>query len=151
MVKSNDWYETVTKKERFRQGYLGRAQTSSVRVRVSEREAFLNIKGVTLGVERLEYEYPIPFQDTHEILDKLCLKPLIEKTRYWVEYADHEWEIDVFEGDNTGLIVAEIELKSPDEYFKLPSWVGREVSHEPRYYNVCLVQHPYRNWSLEER
>jgi adenylate cyclase len=80
------------------------------------------------------------------MLHHLCNKPLLEKTRYYVQHHDHLWEIDVFSGENEGLIVAEIELKSADEQFSLPDWAGKEVSDDPRYYNVCLVNHPYKDW-----
>jgi adenylate cyclase len=117
---------------------------------VSRRiKAYLNIKSAALGISRLEFEYPLPVRDVEQILDKLCLRPLIEKTRHLVLYAGHRWEIDVFEGENAGLIVAEIELNDPDEAFELPDWVGKEVSHDPRYYNVCLVKDPYKNWGAE--
>ncbi|MEJ2630497.1 MAG: CYTH domain-containing protein [Acidihalobacter sp.] len=151
LVASDAWKGVAYRSMHYRQGYLGRAETSSVRVRVSEQDAYLNVKSATLGIERLEYEYPIPLPDAHEMLDRLCHKPLIEKTRHWVEYAGHCWEVDVFEGDNEGLVVAEIELKTPEEDFERPVWLGEEVSHEPRYYNVCLVEHPYSQWNEEER
>ena len=80
------------------------------------------------------------------MLETLCAKPLIEKTRYLVQYGHHTWEIDEFEGENAGLVVAEIELASEDEAFERPAWLGEEVSHDPRYYNVCLVHHPYKDW-----
>lgn len=151
LVLSDAWKDAAYRSVRYRQGYLGRAETSSVRVRVSDRDAYLNIKSATLGIERLEYEYPIPLDDAHEMLDRLCHTPLVEKTRHWVEHTGHCWEIDVFEGDNAGLVVAEIELQTPEESFERPVWLGAEVSHEPRYYNVCLVEHPYSQWSEEER
>jgi len=81
------------------------------------------------------------------MIDNLCVKPVIEKTRYIVKHIQHIWEIDVFSGDNEGLIVAEIELSSPDEAFEKPSWLGKEVSNDARYYNVCLVEHPYKAWN----
>ena len=84
--------------------------------------------------------------EARELLHKLCDQPLIEKTRYPVRHQGHLWEIDVFAGQNEGLIVAEIELATPEEGFKLPAWAGQEVSHEPRYYNTCLVSHPYKDW-----
>lgn len=151
LTVSDAWRTEARRSVRYRQGYLGRAETSSVRVRVSDEAAYLNIKSATLGIERLEYEYPIPLADAHEMLDRLCHKPLIEKTRYFVEHAGHQWEVDVFEGDNAGLVVAEIELETPDEAFERPAWLGDEVSHDPRYYNVCLVEHPYREWGGEGR
>ncbi|APZ42670.1 CYTH domain-containing protein [Acidihalobacter ferrooxydans] len=151
LIKSDAWTAAVSHSVRYRQGYLGQVESSSVRVRVSDTDAYLNIKSASLGIERLEYEYTIPLADAHEMLDQLCRRPLIEKTRHWVEHAGHRWEIDVFEGDNAGLVVAEIELESPDETFERPVWLGAEVSHEPRYYNVCLVDRPYSVWSEAER
>ena len=85
--------------------------------------------------------------DANELLDQLCQGPLIEKTRYYIKYANHVWEVDVFEGDNAGLIVAEVELAHEQEEFAVPQWAGEEVSGDTRYYNVCLVKHPYKDWS----
>jgi adenylate cyclase len=146
LVVNDAWREGARDGLRFRQGYLPGVETASVRVRVSGEHAWLNIKSATLGVSRREYEYPIPLADAEEILDALCQRPLIEKTRHHVPHGGHLWEIDVFEGDNAGLVVAEIELKNPDEPFERPPWVGAEVSHDPRYYNVSLVRHPFRDW-----
>lgn len=151
LLASDAWKGAVQRSVRYRQGYLCPVDTSSVRVRVSDEAAYLNIKSATLGVERLEYEYSIPLADAHEMLDQLCRKPLVEKTRHFVEHAGHLWEIDVFEGDNEGLVVAEIELRSAEEPFEHPAWLGQEVSDEPRYYNVCLVDRPYRAWETWER
>ena len=128
------------------QGYFTTDQQCSIRVRLSGDNANLNIKSATLGITRSEYDYPIPAADAREMLEHLCTKPLIEKKRYQVRYALHHWEIDVFSGANSGLVVAEIELAHVDEQFTRPDWVGAEVSDDPRYYNVCLVNHPYRDW-----
>jgi adenylate cyclase len=84
--------------------------------------------------------------DARELLDRLCRKPLLEKTRHYVRYGGQVWEIDVFEGDNAGLVVAEIELAALDEQFARPPWLGEEVSHDRRYYNSCLAEHPYKEW-----
>lgn len=135
----------------MRQGYLNTSSSnhqgkSSVRVRIAGEHANLNIKGATLGVTRQEYEYPIPLADANELLDTLADGPLIEKTRYHVRHGTHTWEIDVFAGDNQGLVVAEIELAAADEGFERPAWLGEEVSDDPRYYNVCLVKHPFKDW-----
>ena len=118
----------------------------SIRVRIAEDKANLNIKGATLGVVRTEYEYPLPLQDAVEMLDNFTLGSQIVKIRHFVRYSGHLWEIDVFEGSNEGLIVAEIELDDIDEIFSLPSWVGKEVSDDKRYYNVYLAHHPYSEW-----
>ncbi len=146
LVRNDSWRVRAQPGQRYRQGYLTTEAQSSVRVRIAGEQGYLNIKSATLGVTRMEFEYRIPRQDAEEILDRLCVQPLIEKTRYIVEHAGHTWEIDVFEGDNAGLVVAEIELHSQDEAFELPDWAGEEVSHDPRYYNVSLVIHPFKDW-----
>jgi adenylate cyclase len=130
----------------YRQGYLLGARRASLRVRLEGSRAFLNIKSQVLGIVRKEYEYPMPFEEAEEILAHLCEGELIEKIRYHVPYEGHLWEIDVFQGANAGLIVAEIELTSPEAVFPLPPWVGEEVSHDKRYYNVYLAEHPYPFW-----
>ncbi|MGA7802547.1 MAG: CYTH domain-containing protein [Gammaproteobacteria bacterium] len=146
LVCSDQWRPGANAGTAYRQGYLSSAPSCSVRVRIGNGQARLNIKSATLGVQRQEYEYPIPLEDGNELLDTLREGPLIEKTRYLVPYGDHVWEVDVFEGDNAGLIVAEIELSREDEPFERPPWIGDEVSDDPRYYNVSLVRHPYRDW-----
>ena len=146
LVLDDSWRQQADRATPMRQGYMSGGERASVRVRVQGEQAFLNIKSATLGVWRREYDYPIPLGDAEEILDHLCEGPLIEKTRYHVEHAGHTWEVDVFEGDNAGLVVAEIELDSEDQPFEKPPWAGDEVSHDPRYYNVCLVKHPFKAW-----
>jgi adenylate cyclase len=146
LVASDRWREQADAGTAFRQGYLVGSEHASVRVRIEGDQANLNIKSATLGVYRQEYEYPIPLADAERMLDTLCEKPLIEKVRYHVRFEGYTWEVDVFEGDNEGLVVAEVELSSEDEQPPLPPWAGEEVSHDPRYYNVCLVKHPYKQW-----
>lgn len=151
LVADNSWQTQADAGVIMRQGYLngarpGHVGNSSVRIRIAGDHANLNIKSATLGVTRQEYEYPIPLGDASEMLDNLADGPLIEKTRYHVRHAKHLWEIDVFAGDNQGLVVAEIELSAADEVFERPSWLADEVSEDPRYYNVCLVNHPFKDW-----
>ncbi len=146
LVKNDGWRSQVVISSHYRQGYLTEGGTCSIRVRIDGERAFLNIKSATLGIQRSEYEYPIPLPDAEEMLDRFSIGLLIEKTRHFVDYAGHRWEIDVFEGANAGLVVAEIELQAPDEAFELPPWAGEEVSDDPRYYNVCLAHHPYTEW-----
>src|SRR5919106_4036174 len=146
LLRHDGWCKETSQGVQMRQGYLNINGSCSIRVRIQGEQAFLNIKSATLGVSRLEFEYPIPISDAQQILDDLCIRPLIEKTRYTVNHAGHVWEIDVFAGDNEGLIVAEIELEDLDEPYEIPDWAGEEVSHDPRYYNVCLVSNPYKNW-----
>ncbi len=147
LLANDDWRQHVEKSVAYRQGYLSSNAESSVRVRIEGEQARLNIKSATLGICRHEFEYPIPMAEAQEILDTLCRKPLVEKTRHFIHVGQHEWEIDEFRTDNTGLIVAEIELNTEDEIFETPSWLGQEVSDDPRYYNVSLVSHPYKDWN----
>lgn len=146
LVEGNDWRQQSTRTITMRQGYLSDGFSSSVRVRVEDDKAFLNIKSSTDGIHRHEFQYEIPVSDAAELLDHVALRPLIEKTRHEVPVGAHLWEIDVFEGDNAGLIVAEVELAYADESFERPSWVGEEVSRDLRYYNVSLRKNPYINW-----
>lgn len=146
LLKDNSWRDEASDPVRYRQGYLTGSDKSSVRVRIQGDKAYLNIKSATLGITRQEYEYAIPIDEAEKILDDLCNKPLIEKDRYLVQRGDHEWEIDEFLGDNEGLIIAEVELQSENEIFEKPSWLAEEVSDDQRYYNVCLVTHPYKDW-----
>ena len=131
----------------MRQGYLNNEKRCSVRVRISGDEAHLNIKGATIGAKRLEFEYPIPLEQASIILDSLSAGPLIEKVRYLIPQGHLTWEIDVFSGDNAGLVVAEIELSDADEAFDIPTWIGEEVTHDTRYYNTRLSREPYSTWN----
>lgn len=132
----------------YRQGYLSSAKERVVRVRIAGDDGFLTIKGVTRGVSRLEFEYAIPLGDAAVMLDELCERPLIEKIRYREIFAGQPWEIDVFQGDNDGLVVAEVEMENPDDRIELPPWAGAEVSNDPRYFNTNLAANPYKNWRL---
>ncbi len=130
----------------YAQGYLSLDPQRIVRIRRAGEKAFLTIKGLTIGVTRAEFEYPIPLPDA-EAMFALCLGPLIEKTRYIVPWAGNRWEVDEFHGDNAGLIIAELELASEDESFEKPPWLGLEVSDDLRYGNSRLVEHPFRSWT----
>lgn len=147
LVLNDDWRAIVESDMQIVQAYLATNEFSSTRIRIQGGKANINIKSATLGITRTEFEYAIPVDDAQLMIDDLCIKPVIEKTRYIVKHMQHRWEIDVFSGDNKGLIVAEIELSSPDETFEKPSWIGEEVSNDARYYNVCLVKKPYKTWS----
>ncbi|UOG90798.1 MAG: CYTH domain-containing protein [Candidatus Thiothrix sulfatifontis] len=151
LLVSDAWRALISRSESFRQGYLSSSKRASVRVRIADDTATLNIKGMTLGIQRPEYEYEIPLPDATELLDQLCERPLIEKTRHFIEFGGKLWEIDEFHGDNAGLIVAEVELDAPDDVIPMPHWAGADVSHLERYYNVRLTQYPYSRWSAEER
>jgi adenylate cyclase len=142
---SGDSWRSGSQGCRYVQGYLSRDPERTVRVRQAGTEAFITIKGITQGTTRQEFEYPIPFSDA-EALMKLCLLPLIDKTRYIVEYRQRRWEVDEFHGDNMGLVLAEIEVSRDDELVDLPPWIGEEVSHDPQYFNSSLTEHPYTQW-----
>jgi len=133
------------KSEVLCQGYLVAQKERTVRVRMQGKQAKLTIKGPSVSFTRSEFEYDIPLADAQALL-QLCEKPLIEKTRYYVAFAGHTWEVDEFHGANQGLVVAEIELKSEDETFEKPPWIGQEVTYDRRYSNANLVTHPYANW-----
>jgi len=130
----------------YRQGYLGTDPARSVRVRLAGERAWLTIKGETVGMTRTEYEYPIPATDARDMLDRLCMRPLIEKTRYRVEVAGLVWEVDEFDGANAGLVIAEVELADEHQRIVLPDWVGEEVTADPRYFNASLVSQPFTQW-----
>jgi CYTH domain-containing protein len=115
-------------------------------VRTTGEKGFITIKGMSVGATRSQYEYEIPLADAIEMLDRLCERPLIEKTRYRVLNEGLVWEIDEFEGDNRGLIIAEVELKNETQSIKLPGWIGQEVTGDPRYFNANLVANPFSQW-----
>ena len=130
----------------YRQGYLSSTIERVVRIRIAGDRAYLTVKGPATGVTRLEFEYSIPIDDAATMLDRLCERPLIEKTRYREEFEGHHWEVDEFHGNNSGLVIAEIELANASEQFAMPPWAAAEVSDDPRYFNANLVLNPYKNW-----
>jgi len=144
-VANDDWRAMATSSSSLKQGYLSSSAEATVRVRLEDNLGTLTIKSKTNGITRNEFEYAIPAQEAKELL-MLCSGPLIEKIRYRIPQENHTWEIDVFEGDNDGLIIAEIELTSEEDYFAKPQWLGEEVSGDSRYYNSNLATHPYVNW-----
>lgn len=135
---------------RYRQGYLSTDKGRTVRVRTAGEQGYITVKGLSQGAGRAEYEYPIPARDAEEMLDSLCLHPLVEKVRWRVTQGRHVWEVDEFFGENQGLVVAEIELGAEDEVFERPAWVTEDVTDDPRYYNANLVTRPYRTWYQEQ-
>ncbi len=138
LVNSDAWRRLGTP-IRIAQGYLGHSTERVVRVRTAGEQAFLTVKGINTGITRLEYEYPIPLEDANEMLERLCLKPLIVKTRWNVRHAGSLWQVDEYHEPRSDLVVAEIELSSADETFELPPWIGEEVSGNPAYYNHTMV------------
>jgi CYTH domain-containing protein len=130
-----------------RQGFLSTTPGRTVRVRAVGEKAYLTIKGMRTGISRAEFEYEIPLADAEYMLDQLCPKPLIEKTRHRVRHAGLTWEVDEFSGANAGLVIAEVELESESQPVDLPEWAGQDVSTDFRYTNSYLSQHPFTTWS----
>ena len=145
LVTGSDW-KALGSPVVYCQGYLNSSPQRTVRVRIAGDHAFLTIKGPNKGAVRSEFEYPLPVEDARAMLEELAEKPIIEKTRTIVHWQDHIWEVDEFAGVNAGLVVAEIELTDEAQAFVKPSWVGKEVTGDARYYNSSLVSHPYSSW-----
>lgn len=145
LLANDSWREEVFRSTEIRQGYLNSAPERAVRVRVRGGEGTLTIKGIGKGISRPEFEYAIPLEDAQALL-AICEQPLIEKIRHEVRVGAHLWEIDEFFGANAGLLVTEIELTTEEESFRLPDWVGDEVSEDTRYFNVALAKYPFCDW-----
>jgi adenylate cyclase len=145
LVSDDSWKIEASQGMPCRQGYLVTDPEKTVRVRVLGDRAFLTVKGATTGLSRPEYEYEIPLGDAEGLL-QLCGSRL-EKTRYVVECRGLTWEVDVFEGANAGLVMAEVELVSEEQEIVLPAWAGKEVSCDERYYNGYLSRHPFKYWN----
>jgi adenylate cyclase len=146
LLRNDGWRAHALSRRRICQGYLGSDSGFSIRVRiVDDAEATLTVKSGNAGLKRLEYGYPIPLADAVEML-AMRQGSCIVKLRHLVPWHGATWEIDVFEGDNAGLTLAEIELRDDTERPVLPPWAGAEVTGDPRYYNNCLVRHPFRLW-----
>ncbi len=129
----------------YQQGYLVNEKGKTVRIRIAGSKAFITIKGATTGFTRKEYEYEIPLQDGHELLESFALQGTA-KTRYRIPVAGKVFEVDEFKGENEGLIVAEIELKSESDLFEKPGFLAEEVTFDPKYYNSNLATSPFSSW-----
>lgn len=146
LVKGDEWRALGTGTI-YRQGYIATVnKETTVRVRITGEQGYLTIKGKTQGATRAEFEYPISMEDALVMLETMCARPLIEKTRYKIKQGDLIWEVDEFIGDNQGLIIAEVELQEENQAVDLPEWIGQEVTGDLRYYNVNLVHHPFKDW-----
>ena len=153
LLRNDSWRREAVSCCLIRQAYarLEGKLHLNLRVRLMDDQAFLTLKGPVKGCSRSEFEYPIPLRDAEEILKEFCDSGRIEKYRYLIPAGRRVWEIDEFLGANAGLVVAEIELADPEEPFDRPDWLGREVTSEIRFYNSRLLDHPYRQWTPEER
>ena len=147
LITSLDFQKESKKIVSIKQGFLQNAPERLVRIRITGDRGLITIKGLASpdGISRKEWEYEIPVADAAALLN-LCIKPILTKERYLVPKGKHTYEVDVFHGENEGLIIAEIELNNPQEEFSKPEWLGNEVTGDIRYYNVSLVTKPYSTW-----
>ena len=146
LVVGETWRDQVQSSTHIMQGYIAHTPEVTVRVRVKGDQGFLTIKGASRGIGRHEFEFPIPRAEAEEMLRELAVMPPIDKVRHHIPIGKHVWELDVFAGENAGLVMAEIELTDHGEDFVLPDWAGQEVSDDQRYFNVNLARTPYRQW-----
>lgn len=145
-LMANDDWKNLGEGVLYHQAYLSKDAERTIRVRIVGEQAYLTVKGKSIGISRLEYEYEIPVFDAEEMIEKLCLKPSIKKYRYRIEYEGFIWEVDEFLGENKGLVFAEIELKFEGQNLKIPNWIGKEVTGDPKYFNSNLISNPFKNW-----
>jgi CYTH domain-containing protein len=148
LINSEVFLKEDFKKKYIKQGYLNSDKNRTVRIRIADDTAFITIKGKTnkAGTTRFEWEKPIAVKEAEALL-LLCEPTIIEKDRYFINYKEHLFEVDVFYGENEGLILAEIELNSEDEIFEKPFWLGEEVTGNIKYYNSYLSKQPFKNWA----
>lgn len=148
LVNSETFLKEDTKRKYIKQGYLNSNKNRTVRIRIAEDTAFITIKGKTndAGTTRFEWEKSISIKEAQSLL-LLCEPSIIEKHRYYIDYKTHLFEVDVFYGENEGLVLAEIELQSENESFEKPFWLGEEVTGNLEYYNSYLSKHPFKKWA----
>jgi adenylate cyclase len=146
LVEGDAWRNAVESSSRISQGYLVADPRITVRVRLRDDLAYLTIKGATQGMGRSEFEYQIPPADAQAMLQDLAVLAPVEKVRHLIRVGNHLWELDVFEGANAGLVMAEVELAAEDEPFVRPEWAGEEVTGDPRYFNAYLARQPFTLW-----
>lgn len=147
LVVGDSWRQMAGDGLYCEQGYLSAAPDgATVRVRRMGGRGFLTVKGSTRGVSRIEMEYEIPGEDARAMLENLCGGRTVQKTRYRMHTCGMIWEIDEFFAANEGLVLAEVELENENQSFEAPTWLGQEVSHDPRYFNAALAENPFSRW-----
>ena len=151
LVTDESWRAVSTKSVNMRQAYFATTEKASIRIRISDNRAFINLKSTHSLAEREEFEYEVPTEDGLIMLTSLCDKEQVVKTRHYLDYGCETWVVDEFLELNQGLLVAEIELKNRTQIIEKPPWVGAEVTQIPRFYNHFLARHPYASWSEAER
>lgn len=147
LVKNNSFKDASFKKIYIKQGFLNSDKNRTVRIRITNNQGFITVKGISSenGTSRFEWEKELDINEATPLFS-LCEEGIIEKTRFYITMGNHIFEVDEFLGDNLGLIIAEIELKSENEFFEKPTWLGEEVTGDERYYNAVLSKNPYKNW-----
>lgn len=147
LVNTLEFIDQSHKSNKITQGYLNSHPERTVRIRLKDEQAYITIKGKSneSGTSRLEWEKQIDFAEANQLIN-LCEDYVISKTRYLITSGNHTFEVDIFHGENEGLILAEIELSSEDEHFDKPNWLGKEVTGDTRYYNSYIANNPYKNW-----
>ena len=147
LLSSSVWRQQVVRTIPIQQAYLANTDKASLRIRIAGDKGYLSSKSMTRDIRRHEFEYAIPLPDAEFMIQHMSQGNRIVKDRHLVPYGNHTWEIDEFYGDNQGLVVAEVELAHETEPFQRPIWLGSEVSSEYRYFNMALIENPYKNWT----
>lgn len=147
LVASDTWRQQAYQRRQIKQAYFCNTEKASMRIRISDQSGFISSKSMTTAIRRHEFEYPVPLHDAEFMLEHMCMGSAIIKTRHLVKLDQHIWEVDEFFGDNEGLLVAEVELAHEDEVFTRPDWLGTEVSDDARYFNMALVNNPFKSWT----
>ncbi|MDP2089286.1 MAG: CYTH domain-containing protein [Flavobacteriaceae bacterium] len=147
LVINSSFKEDFFKKTYIKQGFLNSDKNRTVRVRITDNHGFITVKGVSdqNGTTRFEWEKEIDLKEASQLFS-LCEDGIIEKDRFYINVGNHIFEVDVFLGDNLGLVIAEIELKNENDFFEKPNWIGEEVTGDVKYYNSVLSKNPYKNW-----
>lgn len=157
LPQNDTWRRLIQYTQQIHQGYLvlpdhrhkPSSVKSSVRIRAIDKQAFITVKSLELGISREEFEYPIAYQEAQSMLENLCIHATLKKKRHTIEYAQHQWHIDEFMGEHVPLVIAEIELQNEKEIFTRPAWLGKEVTHCIEYYNTSLIRHKNQNSEKE--
>lgn len=146
LVDSKKWELVIPEKsDLIKQGYLSTDPNKTIRIRTKGNQGFITVKGKSLTASRPEYEYEIPLHEAEEMLQAFC-NQWIEKIRHYITHENKRWEVDVFHGENQGLIVAEIELESETEPYSIPEWATENITFDRRFSNSSLSVHPYSKW-----
>ena len=149
LVKDDTWRRNVRRSVHIRQGYFARTPLMRARIRIFDYQGFIALKSEPGVMTRYEFEYEIPKHEAEEMICRFSIEPIVSKTRHELQHAGLTWEVDVFEGANLGLVVAELELGDEAQVFEKPAWVGKEVITDRRYGNSNLARYPFVTWGAD--